>query len=64
MANAKCCDICGSFYILNEGWSLKEEYLLGKSTFSSGTITYDLCDKCKEKLTAFVESMMEEKHEP
>lgn len=64
MANAKQCDICGGFYIRKEGWNLKEEYLLGKSTFSS-TITYDLCDKCQEKLSAFVESMMKEKkHEP
>lgn len=61
MANAKQCDICGGFYILKECRNFKEEYLLGRSTFVS-TITYDLCDKCQEKLRTFVESILTENH--
>lgn len=48
MANAKCCDRCGSFYVCT---GAKAKYAIVRT---ESRIKVDLCDKCSKELNKWM----------
>lgn len=63
MADAKRCDICGTFYMTPFGFISNVGYQLVYISALAPSHTYDLCPDCSDKLNKFVESMKENNHD-